>query len=522
MSDVPMTEYSSAPDGNRHTRRALIVANISFDAALEEQLTAAGYAVRRATSDHAAQVIKEFTPDVALIALGGDDESETDAVALARRLRARPESYALPLVFLYQRDERNLRSAALQIGVDDYFSISKAANELSARLDALFWRAAAGRRHAPIVAEQRSEIDNFLLLLDAVRADAESGTKGALALVSDAQGGNANLHGAAAERLLAEVHGFFKLQLRRMDAVAFYGPTILLVYMPHHDSTVAQETLARLREQFLETRAASDIAIGLASFPTDGVDVEKLVERAETTLHTARMPDAPSRVVAYGVRDSAGAKQASGKVAVEAPAERASATEKPAPGIDPAQNLRETKARPVREKMSHGEPEAAVTIPTQAGASGSADGKSALSGAALEAGMRERERRASGAAMPRRLLLTVSDAARMAQLNLLIRSAGYEVRAAFDGQQALNLLRIERPDLLLVDFDLHDMDGMEMLRRLRKQSGGHVKLPVVLLLPAQHASVHDEALETGARHIIMMPCEPSDLLDSVRAAGTHG
>ena len=57
--------------------------------------------------------------------------------------------------------------------------------------------------------------------------------------------------------------------------------------------------------------------------------------------------------------------------------------------------------------------------------------------------------------MPRRLLLTVSDAARMAQLNSLIRSAGYEARAAFDGQQALDLLRIERPDLLLLDYELH-------------------------------------------------------------------
>src|SRR5205823_11694848 len=94
--------------------------------------------------------------------------------------------------------------------------------------------------------------------------------------------------------------------------------------------------------------------------------------------------------------------------------------------------------------------------------------------AASEAATQEIERRASGAVMPRRLLLTVSDAARMTQINSLIRSAGYEARAAFDGQQALHLLRIERPDLLLLDYELQGIDGLETIRRLRKQNGGRL------------------------------------------------
>src|ERR671938_533970 len=96
--------------------------------------------------------------------------------------------------------------------------------------------------------------------------------------------------------------------------------------------------------------------------------------------------------------------------------------------------------------------------------------------------------RLSGALMPLRLLLTVSDAARMAQINLLLRAAGYEARAAFDGQQALDLLRIERPDLLLLDYDLQGMDGLETLRLLRKQGGGRLNLPVVMLLSKENES----------------------------------
>ena len=122
--------------------------------------------------------------------------------------------------------------------------------------------------------------------------------------------------------------------------------------------------------------------------------------------------------------------------------------------------------------------------------------------------------------MPRRLLLTVSDAARMAQINSLIRSAGYEARAAFDGQQALDLLRIERPDLLLLDYELQGMDGLETLRRLRKQSGGRLTLPVVLLVPSEKASARAQAIELGARTVVTMPYDPAELLTSVRVAGS--
>ncbi|MBC7910956.1 MAG: response regulator [Pyrinomonadaceae bacterium] len=145
---------------------------------------------------------------------------------------------------------------------------------------------------------------------------------------------------------------------------------------------------------------------------------------------------------------------------------------------------------------------------------------SAATRSAAEAAAHERARRARGAIMPRRLLLTVSDAARMAQLNSLIRSAGYEARTAFDGQQALDLLRIERPDLLLLDYELHGIDGVEMLRRLRKQHGGQLTLPVVMLMPLTQEVARDEALELGARGIVAMPYDPAELLESVRRAGS--
>lgn len=125
--------------------------------------------------------------------------------------------------------------------------------------------------------------------------------------------------------------------------------------------------------------------------------------------------------------------------------------------------------------------------------------------------------------MPRRILLTVSDPARMAQINLLLRSAAYEVRAAFDGLQAINLLRIERPDLLVIDNALYGIDGLEALRRLHRQHQGRLPLPVVLLLStaqAEREGVREEAKELGARGFVPVPYDPDELLTCVRTVGS--
>ena len=116
-------------------------------------------------------------------------------------------------------------------------------------------------------------------------------------------------------------------------------------------------------------------------------------------------------------------------------------------------------------------------------------------------------------------MLVVSDAARMAQVNLLLRSEGFEVRAAFDGQHALNLLRIDKPDVLVVDYELQGMDGVEMLRRLAKQSGSAQAPPALLLIPDAREELRGEALKAGARAVVRLPYDPVELLDTLRGFG---
>lgn len=510
MPDTTVTEALPTGDKGAKARRALIMADASIGEALGASLVASGYEVRRVeAADAAMQAFKKFAPDAVLIAFGSD-EGVGGLLAFARRLRAEPSTYVLPLIFLYEKDERALRNSALNIGADDYFSHATNGAEMCARLDALFWRAEVGRRAVPATGDQRLEIDNFLFLLDTVGAQAQDGLTGAVALIGVA-GDNEAADDSERPAALAEAHGFFKLNLRRIDGVAFYGPAILLAYMPHMDARGAQDTLVRLREEFLRTRAdAGDLAVGIAAFPSDGIEIEELIEKAEAALEAARGEGAASRVACY--REQGEPPLSSVGAGSTTRSETPPESTRPVPLVDSVEPpAREMKLQ--RERSST----PSLTARTDAQASESVD---ALTRSAAEAGLQERERRARGVAMPRRLLLAVSDAARMAQLNLLIRSAAYEVRAAFDGRQALSLLRIERPDLLLVDYELHDMDGAEMLNRLRKQQGGTLKLPALLLLPEGKGEARRAALEAGASGVIILPYDPAELLDSIRTIGS--
>ena len=456
MSEVT-TDEEGGEGVSAEAARVLLVADEGADVgALRERLTVAGFAADSADVESAPLRVAESTPAAVLLPFG-EREGEGRLVALARRLRREPSSFGLPIVFLFRADNRALRSAAQHLGADDYFAQDATAEELRARLASLLWRAESGRRSAPAVADQRSEIDNFLFLLDAVASDARAGATGSLALVEAEDAGAEALDGDgshARAAALAEAHGFLKLNLRRVDAVAFYGPATLLVYLHGADGAAARATLTRLREEFAGSRRGG-LFVGISSFPAHGSEVERLVEQAEVALHDARGENSAARVVVYGFAEAGGGAAAQ------------------------------------RQKTTSAGNEPAPFAATQAGV--------------LRAGGKLR-----------RVMLVVSDAARMAQVNLLMRSAAYEVRAAFDGQHALNLLRIDRPDALVVDYELPGFDGVEMLRRLAKQSRSGEVPPALLLVPSSREDLRAEALTAGARGVIGMPYDAVELLERLR------
>lgn len=524
MSNNPANNSSqTAAAGSARPRRALIIAETS-GLSLQQQLTAYGYVTRAATITGAPAAITEFGPDIIIMVVshaGGDSENEN--VALARKLRAETSTYSLPIVFAWNEDEHALRTAAQYIGADDYFPLTTPPAEILARLDSLFWRVDADRRNAPVISDRRLEIDNFMFMLDAVREDVRAGVPGTLALIYAVapRSGFQSFDKTARDRTLSDAHNFLKLNLRRIDAVAFYGPTTLLVYLPRMATASAVAALTRLHREFLEEHPERDVVAGLASFPLHGSDVETLIERAERAVSAARSDSTAGHVIAYEAKEEeAMTPTPPVPVAAKEPAGALQFSEEKAAVISPPALVSVIGPAVESETKEKSEPEKSIASGRAMASERDGEGASNDAERATQAAANERERRASGAVMPRRLLLTISDSARMAQVNSLIRSAGYEARAAFDGPQALHLLRIERPDLLLLDYELQGIDGVETIRRLRKQGGGRLILPVVMLISSNKEAARREALELGAHSVLVTPYDPADLLRSVRVAGS--
>jgi two-component system alkaline phosphatase synthesis response regulator PhoP len=94
-----------------------------------------------------------------------------------------------------------------------------------------------------------------------------------------------------------------------------------------------------------------------------------------------------------------------------------------------------------------------------------------------------------------------------------LRAEGYVVSAAYDGPTAVDLARAERPDLVVLDVMLPEIDGIEVCRRLRQFSDAYV-----LMLTARSEEVDKiVGLSVGADDYVTKPFSPRELVARVKA-----
>ena len=90
----------------------------------------------------------------------------------------------------------------------------------------------------------------------------------------------------------------------------------------------------------------------------------------------------------------------------------------------------------------------------------------------------------------------------------------YEVSLAKSGLLALQICMREKPDLILLDIEMPDMDGFDVIARL-KQNPYLDRIPVIFLTASHDAATEVKALESGARDFITKPAERSILLHRI-------
>ncbi|HSR35422.1 MAG TPA: response regulator transcription factor [Anaerolineae bacterium] len=111
-------------------------------------------------------------------------------------------------------------------------------------------------------------------------------------------------------------------------------------------------------------------------------------------------------------------------------------------------------------------------------------------------------------------ILLVEDAKDLAQvIERELEAAGYEVDCAGDGSMALDLHSRRRPDLVILDWMLPGLDGLEVLRRIRQTS----VVPVLMLTARGEEIDRVIGLEVGADDYLAKPFSMRELLARVRA-----
>lgn len=115
-----------------------------------------------------------------------------------------------------------------------------------------------------------------------------------------------------------------------------------------------------------------------------------------------------------------------------------------------------------------------------------------------------------------KILIIEDEAAVVTLLKYNLEKSGYDVSSAMDGEEGLIMVEEEQPDLLLVDWMLPHVSGVEICRRLRRNPD-HRNLPIIMLTARGEESDTVRGLESGADDYMVKPFSPSELQARIQA-----
>ncbi|MCE5228123.1 response regulator [bacterium] len=95
-------------------------------------------------------------------------------------------------------------------------------------------------------------------------------------------------------------------------------------------------------------------------------------------------------------------------------------------------------------------------------------------------------------------------------LKMYLETKGYEVVTAYDGLDAIDVARREKPNVILLDLMMPVIDGFEVCRRLKADAATQ-QIPIIMVSAASHAESVQKGLAAGAVDYIVKPFEPESL-----------
>ena len=118
--------------------------------------------------------------------------------------------------------------------------------------------------------------------------------------------------------------------------------------------------------------------------------------------------------------------------------------------------------------------------------------------------------------MPKKKILVVEDEESLLKLeSILLTSKGYEVRGVPNGQAALDAIAEERPDLVLLDIMLPEIDGFEVCRRIKSDAATR-DIPVVMLTAKKTRDDMARGEKVGADWYITKPFKSAMVIETIQ------
>jgi DNA-binding response OmpR family regulator len=123
--------------------------------------------------------------------------------------------------------------------------------------------------------------------------------------------------------------------------------------------------------------------------------------------------------------------------------------------------------------------------------------------------------------MPEKILIVDDDVDTLRLVGLMLQRQGYQIVAANNGHQALVIAQSEKPDLILLDIMMPDMDGYEVTRRLRSNTSTSA-IPIIMFTAKSQVDDKVSGFEVGADDYLTKPTQPRELFAHVKAVLSRG
>lgn len=115
----------------------------------------------------------------------------------------------------------------------------------------------------------------------------------------------------------------------------------------------------------------------------------------------------------------------------------------------------------------------------------------------------------------KKVLLVDDSPTSLFRSSVVVRREGHELLTATDGEEAVFVALSERPDLILMDVVMPNMDGLEACRRLREQDETRAT-PIILVTSRGEEEAMVNGYESGCNEYVLKPVDARELVEKIR------